>query len=229
MDRGGLLNTITYENICIRDIRYPIQLNPFYNTNTGTLTPQFQNIVYQNIHVLTPTGTTYPYKVELQGHDTNYPASVTFDNVVFDSLLAANVTPAPEYISIALAGNVYPAFLTSLTGTGVSYTGSATSTATGGVSTCTNPFPYIVGDLYMTTGSATTNIANTTAISTTGTVTLNAMVEPAMSQTTFNGTVGSWTGVAAPSAAVKFYEGTTLLGTGTLGLWPYKDVPYQSL
>ena len=39
-----------------------------------------------------------------------------------------------------------------------------------------------------------------------------------MSQTSFSGTAGSWTGVAAPSAAVNFYEGTTVVGTATLGV-----------
>jgi len=214
-DRGGLLNTITYQNICIRDIRYPLQLNPFYNTNTGTLLPQFQNIVYQNVHVLTPTGTQYPYQVQLQGYDANHVSTVTMNNVVFDQLLAANVKPAPEYTTIALAGNVYPAFLQTLTGTGVSYTGTATSTATGGASACTNPFPYIVGELYLSTASAT-NLQNA-SIAPTDSVTLDAMVEPAMSQTTFNGTVGNWTGTAAPTQSVSFYEGSTLVGTAALG------------
>jgi len=214
VDRGGLLNTITYENVCIRDTRYPIQLNPFYNTNSGTSIPQFQNIVFQNVHVLAPTGTKYPYQVQLQGYDVNHLTTVTFNNVVFDQLLAANVTPAPQNITIALAGNVYPAFLQTLTGTNVTYTSTATSTATGGVSSCTNPFPYIVGELYLST-SAAGNL-QTAAISTSASVTLNAMVEPAMSQTSFSGTVGTWTGVAAPSAAVQFYEGTTQVGTATL-------------
>ncbi|MDR3737088.1 MAG: glycosyl hydrolase family 28 protein, partial [Acidobacteriaceae bacterium] len=214
-DRGGLLNTITYKNICLRDTHYPIMLDPFYNTNSGTLLPQFQNIVYQNVHVLAPTGTKYPYLLQLQGYDANHISTVTFNNVVFDQLLLANVKPAPQDITIALAGNVYPAFLQTLTGTGVSYTGSATSTATGGVSTCANVFPYIVGELYLSTASATN--LQTATISTGGSVTLNAMVEPAMSQTSFSGTVGSWTGVSAPSASINFYEGATLVGSAALG------------
>lgn len=214
-DRGGLLQTITYENMCIKDIKGVLQFNPFYNTNTGTAIPSFQNIVLQNLHFLTPTTGSFPYQVELEGHDVNHISTITLNNVVFDQLLQQNVTPAPEFETFTLMGNVYPAFLQTLTGTGVSYNGTATSTAGTGVSACTGVFPYIVGELYGSMATATNLKAAT--ISQTATVTLNAMVEPAMSQTSYSGTAGSWTGVAAPSAAVNFYEGTTLLGTGTIG------------
>jgi large repetitive protein len=213
-DRGGLLNTLTYENICMRDVRSALQLNPLYNTNTGTAIPQYKNVVYQNIHVLAPTVAKNAYSVQLQGYDANHVTTVTFNNVVFDQLTAANVSGGAQDITINLAGNVYPAFLTSLTGTGVSYTGSATSIASAGVSACTNPFPYIVGELYGSTSSATNLQA--ASISDTGSITLNAMLEPAMSQTTYNGTSGSWTGVTAPANPVNFYDGATLVGTGTL-------------
>lgn len=213
-DRGGTLNNLTYENFCIRDTHYPLQFNPFYNTNTGTSYPLYTNIVLDNVHVVAPTGTN-TYSVELQGYDVNHLTTVTFDNLVFDSLTAANITPAPQDITITLMGNVYPSFLQSLTGSGVSYSGKATAVANAGVSTCTNAFTYIVGELYMSTGT-TTNL-ETATIPDTGSVTLNAMLEPAMSQTTYAGTSGTWTGAAAPTAAVNFYEGTKIVGTGTLG------------
>jgi hypothetical protein len=213
-DRGGLVQTVTYQNICIRDIHFPLQVNPFYNTNTGTSIPTFSNIVYSNVHFLTPTTNQYPYSVQLQGHDANHLSTLTFNNLVFDSLNTNQVTPAPEYDTITLGGNVYPAFLQSLTGTGVSYNGTATATAGAGVSACTNVFPYIVGELFESTATATN--LKTATISKAATLTLNAMVEPAMSQTSFSGTAGSWTGVAAPSAAINFYEGATVVGTATL-------------
>ena len=213
-DRGGLIQTVTYENMCLRDIHHILQFTPFYDTNTGTSYPTFKNIVLQNIHFLTPTTTMNPYLVQMQGFDANHISTIELNNVVFDQLLASNVTPTSQYDSFTLAGNVYPAFLQNLPGTGVTYTGTATATPTGGVSACTNPFPYIVGELYESTATATN--LQTTTIGRTASLTLNAMVEPAMSQTTFNGTAGNWTGVAAPSAAVNFYEGTTVVGTGTL-------------
>ena len=213
-DRGGVLQTITYENMCVKDIHNILQLNPFYNTNTGTLIPSFQNVVLQNVHFLTPTVNTLTYLVYLQGHDANHISTITLNNVVFDQLSSSWITPAPQYDAFTLMGNVYPALLQNLTGTGVTYSGTATATAGAGVSSCTGVFPYIVGEMYASTATATN--LKTATIAKNASVTLNAMVEPAMSQTTYAGTGGTWTGVAAPSAAVNFYEGTTLLGTGTL-------------
>ena len=47
-DRGRLVQTITYENMCLKDMKGILQLNPFYDTNTGTSRcPAFQNIVLQ--------------------------------------------------------------------------------------------------------------------------------------------------------------------------------------
>ncbi len=43
-DRGGVVNNVSYNNICIQNIRYPLQFNPFYNTNTGTSYPSYTNI-----------------------------------------------------------------------------------------------------------------------------------------------------------------------------------------
>jgi polygalacturonase len=214
VDRGGTLNNLTYENFCIRDTHYPLQFNPFYDTNTGTSYPLYENIVLDNVHVLTPTGTN-TYSVQLQGYDANHLTTVTFDNLVFDSLVAADITPAPQDITITLEGNVYPSFLQTLTGSGVSYNGKATAVAGAGVSACTNAFPYIVGELYMTSGT-TTNL-KTATIADTGSITLDAMLQPSMATSTYAGTSGTYTGAAAPTAAVNFYDGAKLAGTGTIG------------
>jgi hypothetical protein len=214
-DRGGLLQNVTYENMCVKDIHHILQFTPFYNSNTGTSIPSFQNIVMSNVHFLTPTTNQYPYLVQMEGHDANTISTITLKNVVFDQLLAANVTPTSQYDSFTLSGNVYPAFLQSLPGIGVTYTGTATATAGAGVSACPlTVFPYLTGDLYATSPTATN--LQTASISQGASVTLNAMVEPAMSQVTFSGTAGSYTGAAAPSQPISFYEGTNVVGTGTL-------------
>ena len=213
-DRGGLLNTITYQNVCIRDVRSVLQLNPLYNTNPGTAIPQYTNVVYQNIHVLAPTVAKNTYSVQLQGYDANHPTTVTFNNVVFDLLPSTGVSGGAQNIAINLQGNVYPGFLTTLTGPGVSYTGSATSVADAGVSSCANAFPYIVGELYGSTLTATN--MQSASIPASGSITLNAMLQPAMSQSTFAGTSGTWTGTAAPTKPINFFDGATLTGTATL-------------
>ncbi len=69
-------------------------------------------------------------------------------------------------------------------------------------------------ELYGSTSSA--NNLQTASISDTGSITLNAMLQPALSQTAYAGTSGTWTGVAAPANPVSFYDGATLAGTATL-------------
>ena len=113
-DRGGLVNNVTYENICIQNSSYPLQLNPHYNTNSGTEYPHFTNITYHNVHVLTAG------KVEIEGYNSSYLSTLTLNNVVFDSLPSNDITPAPEYATITLGPDPVSTNLTAyLTGTGV--------------------------------------------------------------------------------------------------------------
>lgn len=214
-DRGGVLKNLTYQNICMRDVRRALYLTPFYNTNSGTLIPQFTNISLNNIHVLAPTG-TYANIFSMQGFDANHTSTVLLNNVVFDSLTASNVSPATTNTSFTLAGNVYPAFLQSLTGTGVTYTGTATANATPAYDcTAASTFPYEVGELYLATPAAT-NLRNA-AITTAGSVTLNAMLQPAKSIQAYSGTAGTYAGAALMTQPVQFLEGTTVVGSAALG------------
>lgn len=214
LDRGGNVNNITYQNMCLRDIAKPILITPVYNSNSGTLYPNYTNILMQNIHVL-PTTKTTKYTVSVAGIDANHLTGLTLNNVVSDQTLL--YSPVFSYSTIALAGNVYPSSLQTQTGTGLTYTGSATSTATPAYdcSATATVFPFILGEMYASTATATN--LQTASIASGSTVTLNAMVQPAKAQTSFSGTVGNYVGAAALTAAVNFYEGSTLVGTGTLG------------
>jgi len=113
-DRGGLVNNVQYDNICIQNSNSPLQLNPHYNSNSGTEYPHFTNIGYHDVHVLTAGD------VEIQGYNSSYLTTVTLDNVIFDSLPSGDITPAPEYATITLGPGPVSSSLTSgLTGTGV--------------------------------------------------------------------------------------------------------------
>ena len=113
-DRGGSVNNVQYENICIQNINHPLQLNPHYNSNSGTLYPYFTNIGFHNVHVLTPG------YVEVEGYSSSYPTTVTFDNLVFDSFSSSYMSPVPEYATVTLGpGPVSSNFSSLLTGTGV--------------------------------------------------------------------------------------------------------------
>jgi polygalacturonase len=113
-DRGGLVNNVQYDNICIENSHSPLQINPHYNTNSGTEYPHFTNIGYHNVHVLTAGD------VDIQGYNPTYTSTVTLDNVIFDSLPSGDITPAPEYATITLGPGPVSSNLTSgLIGTDV--------------------------------------------------------------------------------------------------------------
>jgi Glycosyl hydrolases family 28/Bacterial Ig-like domain (group 3) len=206
LDRGGLLQNVTYQNICMQNHKTLISITPLYNANAGTLIPQFANISFINVHGLT-NGT-----MSIAGYDANHLTTLNLNNFVFETLTAANLSPAFTFDTITLGpGPVSPAFLQALTGSGVTYNGSVTAPTTPPYPCSPSSFTFLVGELYLSTASGT-NLSSVT-VPGPGTVTLNAMLQPSMSQVTYSNS----TGTPAPTAPVQFYEGTTMVGTGTLG------------
>lgn len=204
---GGLLQNVTYQNICMQNHRTLIVITPFYNgTTTGSSIPQFKNITFRNVHGLT-NGI-----MSIAGADANHLTTLNLDNFVFDALTTTSLSPAFTFDTITLGpGPVSPSFLQTLTTNGVSYNGSVTSPGTAPYPCSASTFTFLVGELYLSTATST-NLSAVT-VPGPGTVTLNAMLQPTMSQVTYTNS----TGTAAPTAAVQFYEGTTMVGTGTLG------------
>jgi polygalacturonase len=216
-DRGGVVQNVTYQNICMANEVSTIYLSPYYNSNSGTDYPTFSNILYRNIHVATEGSVT------LQGYANTgatviHPATIFFDNLIFDTLVQNDLSPTPAYLTIALGPGPVTSLLQSLTGTGVTYTSSTISNTYVTPYACnTDNFQYLVGELYGTTGTATN--LHTAYLSAPATITLNAMLQPAMSQVSYtsNSSGGTYTGKPAPTAQVKFYDGQNQVGTGTLG------------
>jgi polygalacturonase len=216
---GGTVSNVSYNNVCIQNVKQPIVLDPFYNgasTGCSAEVPQYTGISYNNVHEL--AGMLSSVDFTLNGYSSSYISTVTLNNVVFDS---TSIDAVASYDTIALAGNVYPALLQSLnttTGsTGVTYTGSATENATGALACPTtgaaNVFPALVGELYAGYGGANNVDQPFTATDSSGLV-LNAMVEPTNSETSYAyAGEGSYTGVAAPAAGVQFYDNGTALGS----------------
>jgi polygalacturonase/sugar lactone lactonase YvrE len=91
-DRGGVVQNIQYSNSCYQNHKAEIQFTPLYNTNTGTLTPNFKNILMQNLTFLTE-GT-----VQFTGASNNgtvNPLTVTLDNVNFNTVSTSDFSVAP--------------------------------------------------------------------------------------------------------------------------------------
>nr|ANJ43574.1 glycoside hydrolase family 28 [Aretaon asperrimus] len=73
--RGGHVVNITYNNVCIVDVKNPIYLEMDYVHLHGNRTPEFRNIAFNNIRVLS-TGIFI-----LQGLSDSNPVVVSFNDV----------------------------------------------------------------------------------------------------------------------------------------------------
>jgi polygalacturonase len=101
--RGGLVNNVTYSDVCVRNLSNPILLTPTYSTATGAFIPQYTNIKIQNFHDV--SGGSNTPQVTLDGYDAAHMNSITLDNVIIDGISAANVTAS--YTNVTLGpGNV---------------------------------------------------------------------------------------------------------------------------
>jgi len=85
--RGGHIDSITYDTVCMRNERNPLAFDSFYSAGTGTLYPSYTNIVVRNFHNLGSSvyagGALTFLGYELDGQSN--PIGITLDNVVFDA------------------------------------------------------------------------------------------------------------------------------------------------
>ena len=99
--RGGLVNNISYTDICMRDMTNAILVSTAYNPMfAGTLFPDFRALTFRNLHHVTCKGLGRPV-VTLEGFNSTLPLGpVTLDNVVIDNMGKLDV--AAEYANIQL-------------------------------------------------------------------------------------------------------------------------------
>ncbi len=92
--RGGLVNNVTYSNICVRDVDNPIVFSPHYTTLTGALTPLYTNITVRNFRYVSgthPSGPAVAPVVTVEGYDSSHVTTAVFDAVVIDGITPSNV------------------------------------------------------------------------------------------------------------------------------------------
>jgi polygalacturonase len=230
--RGGLVNNITYNNVCMQNVATAIDLNPYYNGSAPTTAsgaPTYTNITYQNLYVLTSA------KINLQGFHystTTNTSTITLNNVYVNSsslnLTTNDGVATPSYDNITLAGtSYYPnAWSTLSNGTVTETTSTPAPTLASSFPSafCSGVFPTLVGELYATSvsGGTTTNLRDQAfTVTNPATITLNGMLQPVNSEVSYtpSGQSTGYTKVSAPSTAtlpIQFYDGSTLVGTGTL-------------
>jgi polygalacturonase len=99
--RGGLVNNISYTNICMRDMTNAILISTAYNPQfAGTLYPDFKTLTFRRVHHVTCMGLQRPV-VTIEGFNAARPVGpVTLDNVIVDNLGSLDV--AAEFADITL-------------------------------------------------------------------------------------------------------------------------------
>jgi polygalacturonase len=99
--RGGLVDDITFRDICMRDMANAILVSTAYNPLfAGRHFPDFRRVKFQNVRHVTCMGTRQPV-VTIEGWNETLPAGpITLDNVVVDNIGPQAV--AAEYAHFVL-------------------------------------------------------------------------------------------------------------------------------
>ena len=206
------VRNVTFDRVCLQDIRNAINVGPAPGKG-GDGGPALEGVVFRNVHVLAPTsqfpaldhgiptGGPGSYNVTFVADPkSNFYNHITFDNLVFDdqrSGLVSLGTVQAVGNRITARANVFPRILNELDTTSPpsgwtlqqnSYVQRAPVTTPSRAHGCTpDLWPFVIGELYVSmgeeaTGSAT-NLASADVPAGTA-ITLNAVVQPAMTQTT---------------------------------------------
>jgi polygalacturonase len=79
--RGGLVQDIVYEDVCIQDTKNPILMDTHYSFRGAEQDklPEFRDIVLRNVRILGAG------KITLDGFDAAHRLGMTFDNVTLDT------------------------------------------------------------------------------------------------------------------------------------------------
>jgi len=101
--RGGLVQNVTYQDVCMRNVANPILLTSMYTTLSGTRLPIYRDIRLKDVHSVTPGWLT------LLGLDAEHKMGVTLDNVTVDGLrsdeiVVENADVRMERASLPLSG-----------------------------------------------------------------------------------------------------------------------------
>jgi len=94
--RGGLVNTIMYTDVCMRDLPNPIIITPHYSKEEGAEIPEFKNIMLNNVRSITSPGKQQESVVTLMGYNPENLSAISLNNVVVDG-------PKPPQVHAAFA------------------------------------------------------------------------------------------------------------------------------
>jgi sugar lactone lactonase YvrE len=110
-DRGGVVTNIQYSNSCFQDHKAEIVFSPNYEATTGTASPNFENILMQNLAFLTEGTSQF---TGTNNNGTIFPLGITLDNVTFPGTYpASEFSPSPTNVAMSYGpGQVASDFIT---------------------------------------------------------------------------------------------------------------------
>ncbi len=76
--RGGLVQDVVYEGVCMRDVKNPVVLTTRYSTRPGELLPVFRDIVLDTVRSVTPG------RLAVIGLDEDHKIEARFQNVFIE-------------------------------------------------------------------------------------------------------------------------------------------------
>lgn len=101
--RGGLVQDVSYGNVCIRDVTNPIVLTPHYTNYSGTLLPEYHGITLRDVRVLTPG-----YYI-FSGLDPQHVLDVSLDDVFAEGVDEPHMLAVDARITLGPSlGNLQP-------------------------------------------------------------------------------------------------------------------------
>lgn len=80
LSRGGLVHDVSYEHVCMRNVKNPIVMDPFYSKSPGDLPPTYEDIVLKDVKDLNAG------KVTLEGLDAQHLLKMRLDGVFIDGV-----------------------------------------------------------------------------------------------------------------------------------------------
>ena len=98
--RGGVVENVLYDNVCMRNVANPIVLTSMYTTLPGDKLPIYRNIILRNIHSITPGWVTF------LGVDADHRMQVLLDNVVVDGFPQEQLIAHNAYLMTMHGGNL---------------------------------------------------------------------------------------------------------------------------
>jgi hypothetical protein len=207
---GGAVDIVTFRNVCMVDEKNSIRVYTNYGGLSGSSTPVYTNVLFQNIHVLPSTA---PYTTGNSGTFTfqglsGNPIGAQLDNIVIDGtnegVASQSGVTLDQYANIHLGpGAVASSLLSQFSaGTSVVTGGSAGSSTPYGCTTST--WKPLVGELNLKAPSGNNN----QSYSGSGPITLQAVLQPATEISTEES--------PALTASVTFLDNGVSIGTAPL-------------